>query len=161
MDTHKNAPLTPKGREAMVRSVSEGGSCPWCGLDMARRPADIMWRRKTTPIHELERYMCCRHCSELQGYPFERSHWLRCAKTNYRSRSATPNAIAGVVRGFHGRGKDCNGPRAGSRLRRSDPAFEMVSRANPLSCSCGAQGAPHSWSKCSRIAFETDPSMHG
>ncbi|MGY4167767.1 helix-turn-helix domain-containing protein [Bradyrhizobium sp. USDA 4529] len=24
MDTHKNAPLTPKGREAMVRSVIEG-----------------------------------------------------------------------------------------------------------------------------------------
>jgi transposase InsO family protein len=25
MDTHKNAPLTPKGREVMVRSVTEGG----------------------------------------------------------------------------------------------------------------------------------------
>ncbi|WP_244608932.1 leucine zipper domain-containing protein [Bradyrhizobium sp. SUTN9-2] len=25
MDTHKNAPLTPKGREAMVRSATEGG----------------------------------------------------------------------------------------------------------------------------------------
>jgi transposase len=25
MDTHKNAPLTPKGREAMVRIVIEGG----------------------------------------------------------------------------------------------------------------------------------------
>jgi transposase IS481 family protein len=25
MDTHKNAPLTPKGREAMVRSLIEGG----------------------------------------------------------------------------------------------------------------------------------------
>ena len=25
MDTHKNAPLTPKGREAMVRYVTEGG----------------------------------------------------------------------------------------------------------------------------------------
>jgi transposase InsO family protein len=25
MDTHKNAPLTPKGREAMVRSIVEGG----------------------------------------------------------------------------------------------------------------------------------------
>jgi transposase len=25
MDTHKNAPLTPKGREAMVRSGVEGG----------------------------------------------------------------------------------------------------------------------------------------
>ncbi|WP_142249483.1 leucine zipper domain-containing protein, partial [Bradyrhizobium sp. UNPF46] len=25
MNVHKNAPLTPKGREAMVRSVVEGG----------------------------------------------------------------------------------------------------------------------------------------
>ncbi len=24
MDTHKNAPLTPKGREAMARSVTQG-----------------------------------------------------------------------------------------------------------------------------------------
>jgi hypothetical protein len=34
---------------------------------------DIVRRRKTTPIHELERYMRCRRCSELQGYPFKRS----------------------------------------------------------------------------------------
>ena len=27
MDTHKNASLTPKGREAMARSVIEGGLC--------------------------------------------------------------------------------------------------------------------------------------
>jgi hypothetical protein len=33
---------------------------------------DIVRRRKTTPIHELERYMRCRHCSEVQGYPFKR-----------------------------------------------------------------------------------------
>ena len=26
MDTHKNASLTPRGREAMARSVMEGGS---------------------------------------------------------------------------------------------------------------------------------------
>ena len=25
MDVHKNAPMTPKGREAMVRSVVDGG----------------------------------------------------------------------------------------------------------------------------------------
>ena len=31
MDTHKNAPLTPKGREAMVRSVIEGGGERRCG----------------------------------------------------------------------------------------------------------------------------------
>jgi hypothetical protein len=33
---------------------------------------DIVRRRKTTLIHELERYMHCRHCSELQAYPFTR-----------------------------------------------------------------------------------------
>jgi hypothetical protein len=31
-------------------------------LDIARRP-------KTTPIHELERYMRCKECSRLQGRP--------------------------------------------------------------------------------------------
>ena len=39
MDTHKNAPLTPKGREAMVRSVLEGG--------LSR--ADAAYQFNTTP----------------------------------------------------------------------------------------------------------------
>jgi hypothetical protein len=34
-------------------------------LDIARRP-------KTTPVHELERYMRCRQCSEVRGYPYKR-----------------------------------------------------------------------------------------
>lgn len=37
-------------------------------LDIVRRP------KATTPIHELERYMSCKNCSELQGRPFKRSH---------------------------------------------------------------------------------------
>ena len=34
---------------------------------------DIVRRPKTTPVHELERSMRCRQCSELQGRPFKRS----------------------------------------------------------------------------------------
>jgi hypothetical protein len=47
--------------------------CLGCGthqtiaLDIVRRP-------KTTPIHELERYMRCKDCSEVRGYPYKRSH---------------------------------------------------------------------------------------
>ncbi len=39
MNTHKNAPLTPKGREAMVRSVLEGGLSP----------AEAAYQFNTTP----------------------------------------------------------------------------------------------------------------
>jgi hypothetical protein len=35
---------------------------------------DIVRRPKTTPIHELERYMRCNQCSERQGRPYKRSH---------------------------------------------------------------------------------------
>src|SRR5262245_2207516 len=35
---------------------------------------DIVRRSKTTPIHELERYMRCKYCSRLQGRPYKRSH---------------------------------------------------------------------------------------
>jgi RNase P subunit RPR2 len=35
---------------------------------------DIVRRPKTTPIHELERYMRCRQCSEMRRYPYKRSH---------------------------------------------------------------------------------------
>jgi hypothetical protein len=36
-------------------------------LDVVRRP-------KTTPIHELERYMRWKDCSQVRGYPYKRSH---------------------------------------------------------------------------------------
>src|ERR1700737_1079559 len=43
---------------------------------------DIVRRPKSTPIHELERYMRCKDCSEVRGYPYKRSHLvaLRTAK---------------------------------------------------------------------------------
>jgi hypothetical protein len=37
-------------------------------------PLNIVRRPKTTPIHELERYMRCKDGSEVRGYPYKRSH---------------------------------------------------------------------------------------
>ncbi|QOZ78563.1 hypothetical protein XH83_25975 [Bradyrhizobium sp. CCBAU 53351] len=34
---------------------------------------DIIRRVKTTPIHELERYMRCKDCTQLRGYAYKRS----------------------------------------------------------------------------------------
>ena len=39
-------------------------------------PLDIVRRPKWTPIHELERYMRCKDCSQVRGYPFKRSHLI-------------------------------------------------------------------------------------
>ncbi|QOZ73323.1 hypothetical protein WN72_13275 [Bradyrhizobium arachidis] len=44
-------------------------------------PLDIVRRPKTTPVHELERYMRCRQCSERQGRPFKRSHLVALRTT--------------------------------------------------------------------------------
>src|ERR1700686_5787566 len=43
---------------------------------------DIVRRPKATPIHELERYMRCKDCSQVSGRPYKRSHLvaLRPAK---------------------------------------------------------------------------------
>jgi len=35
---------------------------------------DIVRQPKTTPIHELERYMRCKDCSQVRGYAYKRSH---------------------------------------------------------------------------------------
>jgi hypothetical protein len=43
-------------------------------LNVVRRP-------KTTPIHELERYMRCKDCSQLRGYPYKRSHLVALRPT--------------------------------------------------------------------------------
>jgi hypothetical protein len=42
---------------------------------------DIVRRPKTTPVHELERYMRCKDCSELRGYPYKRSHLVELRPT--------------------------------------------------------------------------------
>ena len=36
-------------------------------------PLNIVRRPKATPIHEPERYMRCKDCSEVRGYPYKRS----------------------------------------------------------------------------------------
>ncbi|WP_439402975.1 hypothetical protein ACNJYA_12300 [Bradyrhizobium sp. DASA03068] len=43
---------------------------------------EIIRRPKTTPIHELERYMRCKDCSQVRGRPYKRSELvaLRPAK---------------------------------------------------------------------------------
>jgi hypothetical protein len=42
---------------------------------------DIVRRPKTTPVHELERYMRCRQCSEVRRYPYKRSHLVALRTT--------------------------------------------------------------------------------
>jgi len=41
---------------------------------------DIVRRPKSTPIHELERYMRCKDCSQLRGRPSKRSHLVALRK---------------------------------------------------------------------------------
>ncbi|MET3843830.1 hypothetical protein [Bradyrhizobium sp. OAE829] len=43
-------------------------------LNTVRRP-------KATPIHELERYMRCRDCSQVRRYPYKRSHLVTLRPT--------------------------------------------------------------------------------
>jgi hypothetical protein len=44
-------------------------------------PLNIVRRPKTTPIHELERYMRCKDCSQVRGYPYKRSHLVALRPT--------------------------------------------------------------------------------
>jgi hypothetical protein len=42
---------------------------------------NIVRRPKVTPIHELERYMRCKDCSQVRGYPYKRSHLVALRPT--------------------------------------------------------------------------------
>jgi hypothetical protein len=53
------------------------------GLDIVRRP-------KTTPIHELERYMRCNDCSEVRGYSYKRSHLAALRRTKISASDPPP-----------------------------------------------------------------------
>jgi hypothetical protein len=43
---------------------------------------NIVRRPKSTPIHELERYMRCRDCSQVRGSPYKRSHLVSAPTTS-------------------------------------------------------------------------------
>jgi ribosomal protein S27E len=45
---------------------------------------DVVRRSKTTPIHELERYMRCKDCSQVRGYAFKRSHLVALRQRKIR-----------------------------------------------------------------------------
>jgi hypothetical protein len=42
---------------------------------------DIVRRPKATPVHELERYLRCKDCSQVRRYPFKRSHLVALRPT--------------------------------------------------------------------------------
>jgi hypothetical protein len=42
---------------------------------------DIIRRPKTTPVHELERYLRCKDCSQVRRYPYKRSHLVALRPT--------------------------------------------------------------------------------
>jgi hypothetical protein len=42
---------------------------------------NIVLRPKATPIHELKRYMRCKDCSNVRGYPHKRSHLVALPPT--------------------------------------------------------------------------------
>jgi hypothetical protein len=42
---------------------------------------DIVRRPKTTPIHELERYMRCKDCSQVRRHPYKRGHLVALRPT--------------------------------------------------------------------------------
>jgi len=54
--------------------------CPGCDTHQTVA-LDIVCRPKTTPIHELERYMRRWECSALRRYPFKRSHLVALRTT--------------------------------------------------------------------------------
>jgi hypothetical protein len=56
---------------------------------------NIVRRPKSTPIHELERYMRCQDCSRLQGRPYKRSHLIALRPTKISAEESAVNVVAG------------------------------------------------------------------
>jgi hypothetical protein len=64
---------------------------------------DIVRRPKTTPIHELERYMRCKDCSQVRGYAYKRSHLMALRRTKISAiRRNVPGSDKAVVQSRSG-----------------------------------------------------------
>jgi len=51
---------------------------------------NIVRRPKATPIHELERYMRCKDCSQVRGSPYKRSHLVALRATKISTTTRHP-----------------------------------------------------------------------
>ena len=58
---------------------------------------DIVRRPKATPVHELERYMRCRQCSEVRGYPYKRSHLVALRTIKITAGDPTRGRVGGEL----------------------------------------------------------------
>ncbi len=56
---------------------------------------DIVRRPKSTPIHELERYMRCKDCSQVRGYAYKRSHLVALRRDQDHGERPALNVVAG------------------------------------------------------------------
>ena len=56
---------------------------------------DIVRRPKATPVHELERYMRCKDCSQVRGYPYKRSHLVALRTTQDHGERSAVDVVAG------------------------------------------------------------------
>jgi hypothetical protein len=64
------------------------------GCDIHQTVAhDIVRRPKATPIHEPERYMRCKDCSEVRSHPYKRSHLLALRRSKISA--SDPPLVAG------------------------------------------------------------------
>jgi hypothetical protein len=61
---------------------------------------DIVRRPKSTPIHELERYMHCKDCSQVRGYPYKRGHLVALRPNqDFRERPTVEVVAGGAIAG--------------------------------------------------------------
>jgi hypothetical protein len=69
-------------RAALISQASGASGRSCLGCDTHQTVAlDIIRRPKTTPIHELERYMRCKDCSQVRRYPYKRSYLVALRPT--------------------------------------------------------------------------------
>ena len=91
---------------------------------------DIVRRPKTTPIHELERYMRCKDCSEVRRYPYKRSHLVALRVGKITASDPPSTSVAEGYRRCQFRKRHRGHPGAGKprRLIASSPKIPHSSR---------------------------------
>src|ERR1700704_5948378 len=139
-----------KGRAQPSPALGDALNAVYCylevrclGCDTHQTVAlDIVRRPKTTPIHELERYMRCKDCSQIRGHPYKRSHLVALRPTKIpqlirRRRGGRANADVQPLQHHHQLGRNhCAVPR--DKPLRRQPCAD-ARRVSGLSGACRAQ----------------------
>jgi hypothetical protein len=135
--------------------------CLGCSTDQTVA-LDIVRRPKATPVHELERYMRCKDCSQVGGYAYKRKLVETWVMVNERFLQSNPPDVVGRLDPTHQASLDWLIDYFGKAPAFKDNALKIVRDKTAFHYDRLNHAELDAWARRARPApaYQTEPATH-